>query len=307
MTNLYLISGFLGAGKTTLIQKLLKEHFSGSKTALIENDFGEISIDAAILRSGSVKVREINSGCICCSLSGDFTKALEELLCELKPENVLIEPSGVGKLSDIEKSCRSPKIASLASVRQKITVVDVQRCHMYLENFGEFFEDQIHCADTVILSHLAQSPEKIRSAEQLVRTLNPHVQILSTPLTELTAEKIFGTSASKEADCCTHHHGCTHEHCTCGSGAEDAFQTVTVHTNHEFTKKELEACFAELEVQSSQVLRVKGIVRGKRKFFELQYVPRSLEIKNCKAEGSAICIIGRNLPAEKFREIFCGE
>ena len=142
-TEIYIISGFLGAGKTTLIQKLIKESFQKDKVVLIENDFGEISIDAALLKSSGIEVKEINAGCICCSLSGDFVKAVKELLDRFHPDKIIIEPSGVGKLSDIVKACSDQRIQQLAKVKSKITIVDVKRCKVYLHNFGEFFEDQI--------------------------------------------------------------------------------------------------------------------------------------------------------------------
>lgn len=138
MTDMYLISGFLGAGKTTLIQKLLTEAFKSKKVALIENDFGDFSVDAALLREGGYQVLALNAGCICCSLTGDFTAALASLLKTYRPDVVLIEPSGVGKLSDVERACRDRRFATSARITQKITVVDVKRCASYLENFGRF-------------------------------------------------------------------------------------------------------------------------------------------------------------------------
>lgn len=180
-TEIYVISGFLGAGKTTLIQKLPKEAFDKEKVVLIENDFGEISVDAALLKSGGIEVKEINAGCICCSLSGDFVKALRELLDRFRPDTIIIEPSGVGKLSDIAKACSDPRILPLADVKAKITVADVKRCRMYLENFGEFFEDQIRNADLILLSRTEAFPDRIDDAYRLIKSLNEHVTILSAP------------------------------------------------------------------------------------------------------------------------------
>ncbi|HHV08753.1 MAG TPA: GTP-binding protein [Clostridiales bacterium] len=190
-TEIYVISGFLGAGKTTLIQKLLKEAFAKEKVILIENDFGEISVDAALLKSGSVEVKEINSGCICCSLSGDFVKALKEVLDRFHPDKIIIEPSGVGKLSDIVKSCSDPRIKALAEVKLKITVADVKRCKMYLENFGDFFEDQIKNADIILLSHTGHFPDKVSSAQKLIRSLNPHSAIVSKPWDQINMAEFF--------------------------------------------------------------------------------------------------------------------
>lgn len=189
--EIYIISGFLGAGKTTLIQKLLKETFQKDKVALIENDFGEISVDAALLKSGGIEVKEINSGCICCSLFGDFVKALKELLNRFNPDKIIIEPSGVGKLSDIIRACSDSRIQPLAKVKTKITVVDVKRCKMYINNFGEFFEDQIQNADVVLLSRTEDFPDKINDAYNLVKGLNTHSSILSKPWSEITAKEIL--------------------------------------------------------------------------------------------------------------------
>ncbi len=190
-TEIYVISGFLGAGKTTLIQKLLKEVFAKEKVVLIENDFGEISVDAALLKSGSVEVKEINSGCICCSLSGDFVKALKEVLDRFHPDKIIIEPSGVGKLSDIIKSCSDPRIRALAKVKLKITVADVKRCKMYLDNFGDFFEDQIKNADIILLSRTGHFPDKVSSAQKLISSLNPHSAIISKPWDQINTAELF--------------------------------------------------------------------------------------------------------------------
>ena len=172
MTDMYLISGFLGAGKTTLIQKLLTEAFKSKKVALIENDFGDFSVDAALLREGGYQVRELNAGCICCSLTGDFTAALASLLKTYRPDVVLIEPSGVGKLSDVERACGDRRFATSARITQKITVVDVKRCASYLENFGAFFEDQVRSAGTILLNRTELFPGAVTKAVELVEQLN---------------------------------------------------------------------------------------------------------------------------------------
>lgn len=190
-TEIHVISGFLGAGKTTLIQKLLQEAFKGEKVVLIENDFGDISVDAALLQSGGVEVKELNSGCICCSLSGDFVKALKELLDRFHPDKVIIEPSGVGKLSDIMKVCSDPHIQPLAKIKSKITVADVKRCKMYLDNFGEFFEDQIQHADVILLSRTEDFPDKVNDACKLLKSLNAQAVILTKPWNQIRADEIL--------------------------------------------------------------------------------------------------------------------
>lgn len=164
MTELYLISGFLGAGKTTLLQKLLREGFAGQKVALVENDFDAVSLVAKLLKSGGYTVQELRAGCICCTLNGNFVSALVSLLRRVQPDVVLIEPSGVAKLSDVEALCRDQRLAALAVLKQKITVVDAANCASYCENFGAFFEDQVRCADTLVFSHSDAGTPQTESA-----------------------------------------------------------------------------------------------------------------------------------------------
>ena len=174
MTELYLISGFLGAGKTTLLQKLLREGFAGQKVALVENDFGAVSLDAKLLKSGGYTVQELRAGCICCTLNGNFVSALVSLLRRVQPDVVLIEPSGVAKLSDVEALCLDHRLAALAVLKQKITVVDAANCASYCENFGAFFEDQVRCADTLVFSHSDAGTPQTEVARRLAQKLNPH-------------------------------------------------------------------------------------------------------------------------------------
>ena len=189
--EIFIVSGFLGAGKTRLIQKLLRETFQNNKVVLIENDFGEISIDAALLKSGGIEVREINSGCICCSLAGNFLQALKEILDRFQPEKLLIEPSGVGKLSDVLTACNHTAIKPLAEIKRKITVVDVKRCKMYAENFGEFFEDQVKKADVVMLSRTDLFPDRTEDACRVIRSLNPGAALFSKPWDQIHAYEIL--------------------------------------------------------------------------------------------------------------------
>jgi G3E family GTPase len=217
-SEIIIISGFLGAGKTTLIQAFLKKLPSNEKVVLVENDFGDISVDAALLKSGGIEVREINAGCICCSLSGDFIKAMKELLERYHPDKVIIEPSGVGKLSDIVKACSDPLIVPLAKVISKITVADVNRYKMYLDNFGEFFEDQIENADLVLLNRTEESTEKAASARGMVKELNPRAVIFGS------MDELLSAYAQKQAQPCqcphcraargedAHNHGHSHSH-----------------------------------------------------------------------------------------------
>lgn len=319
-TEICVISGFLGAGKTTLIQKLLKEAFSKEKVVLIENDFGEISVDAALLKSGSIEVKEINSGCICCSLSGDFVKALEDLLERFHPDKVIIEPSGVGKLSDIIKACSEPRILPLAKIKAKITVVDVKRCKTYLNNFGEFFEDQIQNANIILFSRTEDYPDKINSAYKLVKSLNAHSAILSKPWNQITVNDILYPTHGEH---CSHGHGsgcghhCTHNpvghnHDGCGCehnhSAEDVFDTITIRTKRVFSIEDLRARISHMEqISKGTILRAKGIVRGPNGYMNLQYLPGDMRITNCAVGGNMVCIIGRNLNRQELVNLFCGE
>ena len=159
VAEIVIVSGFLGAGKTTLIQQWLDKGVFSGKTAIIENDFGGAGVDAALLRSGDVTVTELSEGCICCSLAGDFVRALEELTAQYAPDTILIEPSGVGMLSDVRRACSHPRIAPLARVRCAVTIVDIRRMSRYQASFGVFYEDQIRRADAIVLSRVEQHPE----------------------------------------------------------------------------------------------------------------------------------------------------
>ncbi len=316
ITDIYIISGFLGAGKTTLIQKLLTEAFINDKVVLIENDFGEISVDAALLKSGNVEVKEINSGCICCSLSGDFVKALRELVSRFHPDKIIIEPSGVGKLSDIIKACADPSIKNLAEVKAKITVADVKRCKMYLDNFGEFFEDQMENADVILLSRIENFPEKVNNTHKLVKSLNAHAVIFSKPWDQITSAEILYPQQDHHTHseyrnsghmytCGQHDHdsNCDHNH-----SAEEIFDTITIRTNQVFSMKELKARVLKME-RSTQgtILRAKGIVRGLDGYINLQYLPGDIQITNCATGGDMLCIIGRSLNRQELVGLFGGE
>ncbi|WP_367566806.1 GTP-binding protein [Lacrimispora sp.] len=317
-TQIFVISGFLGAGKTTLIQKLLKESFHNEKIVLIENDFGDISVDAALLKSGGIEVREMNSGCICCSLSGDFIKALKELLNRFQPDKIIIEPSGVGKLSDIMKACSDPRILPLAEVKAKITIADVKRCKMYLDNFGEFFEDQIKNADTVLLSRTDEFPDKINAAREIIKELNPHAAIFSKPWDQINGAQILqGHVHTNGCKCGCHgahghlNHQHSHDHnCSCGHNhaAEDVFDTVTIRTNQVFSMEDLKSRVSTMEKGSEgTVLRAKGIVRGPAGYINLQYLPGDIKMTECAAKGDMLCIIGRDLNRQELCTLFGGE
>ena len=188
MTKIDIFSGFLGAGKTTLIRKLIAEGYQGEKLVLIENEFGEIAIDGSFLQDAGVQITEMNSGCICCTLVGDFTKALRKVIEDYAPDRILIEPSGVGKLSDVT---RAVERVEGAEVGTRTTVVDAGKARMYMRNFGEFFNDQVANADLIVLSRTdTASADKVVAASELLRGLNPNAKLITTPWDKLTGEQI---------------------------------------------------------------------------------------------------------------------
>ena len=228
MTKIDIISGFLGAGKTTLIKKLLSEAFAGEQVVLIENEFGEIGIDGGFLKESGIEIREMNSGCICCSLVGDFGKSLREVVDTYHPDRILIEPSGVGKLSDVIKAVQDVQSEIDAVLNSFTTVADVTKCRIYLKNFGEFFSNQIEYAGAVILSRTDKAkPEKIEESIALLRQLNDKAPFITTPISQLPGQKILETMESSKSleeellsevicpECGEHHEEgecCCHDH-----------------------------------------------------------------------------------------------
>lgn len=198
MTKIDIFSGFLGAGKTTLIKKLIKDAYAGEKIVLIENEFGEIGIDGGFMQDAGITVNEMNSGCICCSLVGDFGRALSKVLTEYAPDRILIEPSGVGKLSDVIRAVENVKEAKLA-LSGTVTVVDAKKCKMHMKNFGEFFNDQIEHAGTIVLSHTAGlSEEKLTECVALLREHNPNAVIVTTDWNELSGAQLLAAMERKD-------------------------------------------------------------------------------------------------------------
>ncbi len=220
MTKIDIFSGFLGAGKTTLIKKLIEEAYKGEKLVLIENEFGEIGIDGGFLAEAGVQINEMNSGCICCSLVGDFSEALKKVISEYHPDRVLIEPSGVGKLSDVIKAVQNADTEG-AVLGGFTTVVDANKCKMYMKNFGEFFNDQVEHAGCIIFSHTDMSSEKkINEAVSLIREHNPNAVIVTTPWGQLSGAQLLEAMERKDTLAAEleklehehHHHGHHHHH-----------------------------------------------------------------------------------------------
>jgi G3E family GTPase len=234
MTKIDIISGFLGAGKTTFIKKLLEEAIAGEQVVLIENEFGEIGIDGGFLKDSGIEIREMNSGCICCSLVGDFGKSLEEVLTKYKPDRVIIEPSGVGKLSDVMKAVRDVAATVEVTLNSAVTVVDASKCKMYMKNFGEFFNNQVENAGTIVLSRTDVTDQaKVGQAVEMLRQHNQAAAIVTTPCRQLSGVQLLeiiekpDTMAQdlmkevEESRSCGHEHhhhdhdgecGCEHHH-----------------------------------------------------------------------------------------------
>ncbi|MBQ9114274.1 MAG: GTP-binding protein [Clostridia bacterium] len=219
MTKIDIFSGFLGAGKTTLIKKLIQEAYAGEKVVLIENEFGEIGIDGGFLQEAGVNITEMNSGCICCSLVGDFSKALKQVAAEYIPDRIIIEPSGVGKLSDVIKAVENANLKE-GKLNAFCTVVDASKCKMYMKNFGEFFNDQVENASCIILSHTDKcSEEKLATAVELLKSKNPLATLVTAVWSELDGKSILSAMERRDtlqadldklAEEVAHH--CEHEH-----------------------------------------------------------------------------------------------
>ena len=263
MTKIDIISGFLGAGKTTFIKKLLEEAIAGEKVVLIENEFGEIGIDGGFLQDSGIEIREMNSGCICCSLVGDFGRSLSEVLTKYEPDRVIIEPSGVGKLSDVMKAVCDVAGEIDVVLNGSVTVVDAQKCKMYMKNFGEFFNNQIESAGTIVLSRTdVADADKVAKAVELIREKNPKAAVVTTPIGRLTGAQLLeiiekptddmaaelleevrqGHHHHEDEECCCghdhehhhHHHDHEDEECCCGHDQE--------HHHHHHDHEDEECC-----------------------------------------------------------------
>ena len=341
MTKIDIISGFLGAGKTTLIKKLLSEGFKGEQVVLIENEFGEIGIDGGFLKEAGIEIREMNSGCICCSLVGDFGKSLHEVVDTYHPDRILIEPSGVGKLSDVIKAVQDVQAEIDAELNSFTTVVDVTKCKIYRKNFGEFFSNQIEYAGAVILSRTDKAkPEKIQESVALLRELNEKAPIITTPIEQLPGEKILEAMESSksleeellaevaheehehhhdhEQEEHEHHHDHDHE-CGCGCGhhhhdheghhhADDVFTSWGKETIRTYTKEEIGNILKTLEEDGSygNILRAKGMVAGADgEWIYFDMVPGEHEVRTGAPEYTGrICVIGAEIKEDKLAELF---
>ena len=344
MTKVTIFSGFLGAGKTTLIKKLLTSCWQGEKLVLIENEFGEIGIDGGFLKDAGIKVNEMNSGCICCSLVGDFGKALKEVLDTYAPDRILIEPSGVGKLSDVVRAVEQVGDDRL-HIDGLVTVADATKCRLYSKNFGEFFNDQIASAATVMLSRTDNiTDEKLQTAIEVVRAQNPKATIVTTPWDALSGAQLAQAMSKDKAfeqellaachghdhhhhhhdddcDCGCHDHEHHHHHhdddCDCGCHdhehhhhhhhADEVFGSFGRETARRYTADGIEHILTALDSGDyGQVLRAKGILpAADGSWIHFDYVPAEHNVRAGGADYTGrLCVIGAHLDEAALEKLF---
>ena len=324
MVKIDIISGFLGAGKTTLIKKLLKEAFEGEQVVLIENEFGEIGIDGGFLKDAGIEIREMNSGCICCSLVGDFGASLKEVVEKYHPDRILIEPSGVGKLSDVIKAVQGVEEDVDIQLNSYTTVVDAKICKMYMRNFGEFFDNQVQYAGAIIMSRTDIVDEKkAMESMELLRSINEKAAIITTPIEKLDGKKILevmehpvslADELLKEEHEHHHHHdhdeecGCGHHHDHHHHHADEVFTSWGRETIKKFTREGLEKMLESLSASEEYgvILRAKGMLPaedGTWIYFDM--VPEETEIREGSPEYTGrLCVIGSKLKEDKLAELF---
>ena len=335
MTKIDIVSGFLGAGKTTLIKKLLKEALQNTQVVLIENEFGEIGIDGGFLKEAGIEIKEMNSGCICCSLVGDFAASLKEVLSTYSPERVLIEPSGVGKLSDVMKAVQGAMQNEKVVLNSAVVVVDAGKCKMYMKNFGEFFINQIEYAGTIILSRTGKmSEEKVSACVAMLREHNAKAAIITTPWEELEGKDILETiegAKDLEAELMKevmarkeehehHHHDHHDENCTCGCHdhehdhhhhADDVFMSWGVETAKKYSANEIKSSLEALENSDTYgiILRAKGIVESDDgSWIHFDYVPGVPDVRyGCAGTIGRLCVIGSKINESAISELFRAE
>lgn len=333
MTNIDIFSGFLGAGKTTLIRKLIEEAYKGEKIVLIENEFGEIGIDGGFLKDAGIEINEMNSGCICCTLVGDFSKAIEKVIDEFKPDRILIEPSGVGKLSDVILAVKNLKDDRI-HLNSFTTIVDGRRYEMYAKNFGEFYNNQVEHANTVIISHAQElDGEQIDAAVHKIRELNKEAPVITTDWDELDGSIILktmeeGSTLEKALEKLTYevnHADCDHEHGICHHEghehdnehdhehhhghhhADEVFDSIGIETSRTYQEDELETILSSLKNDGGfgTILRAKGILQSSDGWIHFDLVPGDYEIRKGSADViGRIVAIGTELDKDKIKALF---
>ena len=341
MTKIDIISGFLGAGKTTFIKKMIEEAFVGEKLVLIENEFGEVGIDGGFLKDSGIEITEMNSGCICCSLVGDFGKNLNEVITKFHPDRILIEPSGVGKLSDVMKSVIDVEKEQDVKLNALVTVVNAKKASKQMKAFGEFFNNQIEFATTIVLSRTqSTTPEQLELCVKQMQELNGKAAIITTPWDAIKGEQILKVMEGQdslemkllaeahhkaEEEEHEHHHDHDHEdhdhehdeNCTCGCHdhehhhhhhADEVFTSWGKETPHKFTREKIEEVLKTLSESEEygMILRAKGMVEdvnGSWIYFDM--VPGEYELRDGEPDYTGrLCVIGSKIDEHKIEELF---
>ena len=325
MTKIDIISGFLGAGKTTFIKKMIDEAFKGEQIVLIENEFGEVGIDGGFLKDAGIQITEMNSGCICCSLVGDFGKNLNEVITKYHPDRILIEPSGVGKLSDVMKSVIDIEKEQPVKLNALVTVVNALKASKQMKAFGEFFNNQIEYATTVILSRSQNAtPEQLEFCVKQIQALNPKASVITTDWDAIKGEQILKTMEGQDnlemkvlaearhaQDEAEHHHHHDHDHeCGCGHHhhhADEVFNSIGFDTVKKYNEVELSEILNKL-CNDDNVLRAKGFVdSGNEDWWYFDLVPGEFEIRLGKPIYTGqVCVIGKDLDENTIKELFLG-
>lgn len=322
MTKIDIISGFLGAGKTTFIKKMIDEAFKGEQIVLIENEFGEVGIDGGFLKDAGIQITEMNSGCICCSLVGDFGKNLNEVITKYHPDRILIEPSGVGKLSDVMKSVIDIEKEQPVKLNALVTVVNALKASKQMKAFGEFFNNQIEYATTVILSRSQNAtPEQLEFCVKQIQALNPKASVITTDWDAIKGEQILMTMegqdnlemkvlaearhAQDEAEHHHHHDHDDHDHEHEHHHADDVFTSWGKETPHKFERAKLEEILKQF-VEDDKILRSKGMVEGTDgKWIYFDMVPGEYEIRDGEPDYTGrIVVIGTDIHEHELEELF---
>ena len=333
MTRIDIFSGFLGAGKTTLIKKLIQESYKGEKLVLIENEFGQIGIDGGFLQDAGINITEMNSGCICCSLVGDFGKALQQVIAEYDPDRILIEPSGVGKLSDVIGAVQKVTNENV-QLGSAVAVVDASKVKVYMKNFGEFYNNQVETANTIILSRTdSVSAAKLDAAVAMLREHNGEATIVTTPWHQLTGaqlrEAMEGQATLAKAmealeeehhhhhhdhDEHEHHHHDHDEHCCCGHDhhhhdhhADEVFTSWGVETHKKFEAEQIRHALEVLDSgKYGMVLRAKGILAATDgSWIHFDFVPGEIDLRSGSADITGkLCVIGSKLDEAGVAALF---
>ncbi len=344
MTKIDIYSGFLGAGKTTLIKKMIREAYQGQKLVLIENEFGEIGIDGGFLQDSGINITEMNSGCICCSLVGDFGKALKEVISQYAPDRILIEPSGVGKLSDVIAAVN--KVTSdTVTLGYTVAVADAGKVKVYMKNFGEFYNNQIETASTIVLSRTDTIPQaKLDACVEMIRMHNTQATLVTTPWPQLTGaqlveamegkaslaaelarmeqERLDAEEDEEHEHCCCHHHDEDeehehhhhhhdedeeHEHHHHHHHADEVFTSWGVETAKKFSHEDIEKALHALDAGTyGAVLRAKGIVPAPDgSWIHFDMVPGEFDVRSGSADITGkLCVIGSKLDEAGIAALF---